>query len=187
MNSVYLHPHEPNERINPYYALFHTALANHGFESVGRLWVNDGWVNSKPQPGDILLFHWCLELLWKGRGLRQHQQLHSLIGFWRFLRLARKRGVTVAWVVHDMYTLDWWNVFDRIGYGLLARFANFCVLHSDAALAEFTTRFPWATKKCVTFGIGNYDGFYPQPRSSEATRAALGLPKAGRLYWPAVW
>ncbi len=181
MTSIYLYPHEPLNRINPYYALFHDALEDHGFRCVGKLWVNDGWVKSTPARGDVLLFHWNLEFIWRDRGLRPDRQVRELVGFWRYLRLARRCGVTVAWVVHDMYELKRWNLFDRIGYGILASAAQLCVVHSNAALSEFTFRYPQAAKKCMMFGIGNYDGTYPTPRPAATTRAALNLPPVGRL------
>lgn len=178
---IYTFPHKPDSRINPYYLLFHCALSDDGLEPVDRMWVDDGWLARTCRPGDVLLFHWTIEYIWTSRGPNPFQQARALVGFWRFLRLARRRGNVIAWVVHDLRPFERWTVFEWIGFRLLAGASDLCGLHSESARTAFVARYPFAAAKSLVFDLGNYDGYYPAPRPATVTRAAFGVPPHARL------
>lgn len=180
---VHLHPFDLTYRQNPYYPLFHAALSSYGFDSVGRLEVGGRWLSDVTQSGDLLLFHWGVENVWRYWGRRPDTigQSRGLFAFWRFLRSAKRRGLRIGWMVHDLQPHERWTVFERLGYRLLAQAADVCGLHSHVARDKFIERYPHTANRCVVFPLGNYDGYYPQAAEPTAVRASFGVPVHARL------
>lgn len=178
---AYTWPRETFATFNPYLYLFHSALARHGVDFCGGLEINDGWLAANTSRGDALIVHWGVDHFWRAGGPGAGRQARALAGLWRYFRLARRSGVRVVWVVHDLQPHERWGLADRLGYQLLARAADLCVVHSESALAAFTARYPAARGKCQMIGMGNYDGFYPPPALRATAQEGFGIPAGRRV------
>ena len=101
----------------------------------------------------------------KWRGLRR---------FRAFLDSARDAGVAIVWTLHNLQSHEEWDLFDRIGFGVLARRASMVICHGGFAREAFHARYGDKVP-AVVMPHGNYDGVYPAPRPRAAVLAELGL------------
>lgn len=76
---------------------------------------------------DIFHFHW-IERLWDTDGF--WHQLRLIIGVYRFLRLAKKRGKVITWSVHNHYPHENLRVTHRLGLKLFAKMCDAIYVHS---------------------------------------------------------
>ena len=98
----------------------------------------------------------------------------SLLNFRQFLRQAKHARVRIIWTAHNLESHENFDVVDRAGFRLLARYADLIICHgSYSKLSLERTHRP----KCpiVVMPHGNYDGIYPPPRPRELVLAELGL------------
>ena len=172
-------PRDTFATYNPYLFLFHTALTRNGVTFDGGVEINNDWLKERRGRLDAIILHWGIDHFWRGRGTSRLAVCRAMIGLWRYFRAARRQGVRVVWVVHDLQPHERWSASDRIGYRLLARASDVCLLHSEQSRLTFAARYPSAAGKTMVFPIGNYDGFYP-PASSNP-RARFGLPTTSRI------
>lgn len=98
----------------------------------------------------------------------------GLINLFRFLRLARKYDIQVAWTFHNTQSHEGDDYLDKIGYMITAKMANLIILHSASSRADFTKRYSSNGKK-TTMPIGNYKDVYPSPRDKATVFKELGL------------
>jgi glycosyltransferase involved in cell wall biosynthesis len=173
MTVIAYYPAHPRHQ-NPYFTLYHRALAAHGVQ------VCDGAVEDTflaRHAGRIEAMHiqWVPESIWRMRGPGWAAQLRGVLGFWRYLRLARRLGIKVLWTIHDLEHHEGCTWIDRLGYRLLARFADLCVCHSDWCRDMAVRRFRLDPANVLSIPHGNYDGHYPPARPRDRVRADWGL------------
>jgi glycosyltransferase involved in cell wall biosynthesis len=159
---------------NPYFELYHRALAAHGVDVCPGT-VNDSFLRANVGRVAAMHIQWAPEHIWRIYGKGWFAQMRGVGGLWRYLRLGRRLGVKLLWTIHDLEHLDGANWIDRRGYGLLARHADLCICHSEWCRAEVIRRHGLPPEKVLSIPHGNYDGQYPNPRPRPQVLADWGL------------
>lgn len=173
---------------NPYQRLFYDALAPFGAELSDEFELNLRWLREHAPILDAVHVHWP-EPLWT----RYQPKWSSLRGYWRFrrfthslaqiealvilrsfLRRAGRLGIHRMWTMHNLECHEGASWRDRLGYRLLARYADLIICHSQSA-AESARATYRPRGDVLVIPHGTYDGVYPAPRPVELVRAELGL------------
>ena len=183
--------------LNPYWRLFYRALAARGVVCTGVGSATAGWLAGHPGRVDVFHVHFTERLgrsppLLLGRLLRPLPlprdvrweiacRLYwpaAVLGFRRFLRACRARGVRVVWTVHDLDPHDRRSLAADLGHRLLARYADLVIGHSQSAAAACGRRYA-PRGRVVVMPHGNYDGCYPASSPPRAeVLAGVGLDPA---------
>ncbi len=162
----------PAQTLNPYQRLFYEALGPYGVAAFDFTHVDDAMLEGPRF--DVLHFHWSVEIIWRARASTGLAALRALVGWWRFLRKARRRGIRVIWTIHELHAeQETWQ--DRMGFSILSRAADLFICHSDWSRQEFVGTYGADPGKILVIPLGSYDGVYPEPAPKEATLAKLGL------------
>lgn len=159
--------------MNPYVALFYAAIEKYGIKLVCECRNENNWLREHSSKIDAIHLHWP-EGRW--RYGRQHgfSVIHGLVGFWRYLRLARQLGIFIIWTVHNLEHHEGTDWADAFGYRMLASASSVLICHSEGAKEEILAR--WKPRgKVVVMKHGNYDGVYPKPKDREDVLKRLGL------------
>jgi glycosyltransferase involved in cell wall biosynthesis len=168
--------------VNPYLRLFYRALEPWQVVVPDRLPVNNARLRELAAEIDVLHLHWWPDGIWRSSGGGFFRRLHGLIGFSRWLRLARRLGKKIIWTIHDLESHDGSDFLDRWGYRMLVSHADLCIFLDEEARRQGMRRFGCRPEKTMVILHGNYDGEYPPPADRRATRTALGLdPKRPTL------
>jgi glycosyltransferase involved in cell wall biosynthesis len=170
----------PPSPLNAYLRLYTGALRPHGIVT-REIAVNDAALCSAVEGGlDVLHLHWSVEYIWRNRG-GLGGRARGLVGFVRFLRLARRLGVKVVWTVHELHPAgDGRSRLDRLGFRYLARAADLCICHDAETRADFLRLYGARPERTVVMPHGNYDGQFPPPAAPAAARVRFGLHPARR-------
>ena len=167
---------------NPYVDLFNAALAAHGIEHAGRVVPDPSWLDDGGRSVDIVHIHWP-ERIWRGKRRGRLDRLLAWItlrsarGVWRlrrFLTLARQRGITRVWTVHNVTHHEGASAIDRWGYRELARHSDLLLCFSHAAAAEIRREYG-SRLPILVISLGSYKGAYPPPSPQADARARFGL------------
>jgi glycosyltransferase involved in cell wall biosynthesis len=168
---------------HPYFRLLHRALDEHGVAISGSVQVGVSWLRANRERIDAVHFHWP-ETAWRDRGSgRRHaaaRALHAgreLLRLARFLREARRLGITCVWTVHNLEPHEDVSPWDRLGYRLMGRGADIVVGHSAWSLQEARREYG-IRGRAVVMPMGTMHEAYPPPRPRDAVLAELGLDPA---------
>jgi len=165
----------PEQTLNPYQRLFYGALRPYGVEAFDFRHVDDAML-AEPQ-FNVLHFHWSVEVIWRTRATTGLAAVRALVGWWRFLRKARTRGIRVVWTIHEMHAeQETWQ--DRIGFSILSRATDLFICHSGHSRQDLIRAYGADPARIVVIPHGSYDGVYPEPAPKQATIARLGLDPA---------
>ncbi len=147
---------------NPYQYLFYKTLENYGFVICRSCVINDRWLQENQSKINILHYHWP-EPIWR-TGNSLFGRLRLLIGFYRYLTLAKKFKIKIWWTLHNIEPHEAASIYDRFGYYLLAKFSDVIICHSKYAANLFKNKFKISDKIVVMYH-GLYENVYPRPRS----------------------
>ncbi len=98
----------------------------------------------------------------------------------RFIADAERRGIIIAWTVHNLTPHENSRATDEEGFTLLHDRASLRIFHSQHARDEALARYG-ARGDTIVMCHGNYDDAIPAPRSREVVRRELGLEPGTRL------
>jgi beta-1,4-mannosyltransferase len=171
----------PDSDRNPYFALFFNALKPYGVDVSYVSMVRDRMLDHVPRQFDVLHFHWGLEYIWRWRARGPAREILNLVGWLRFLRLARRAGVRLVWTAHELAPPERGRWFDWVGYAACARSADLCISHSEHCRQELCRRFRIDPAKVITIPMGTSYGVFPTPEGRAATLQRYDLPAACRL------
>ena len=118
---------------------------------------------------------------WRSRGRSAFQRLRGVVGFWKFLRIARRLGIRVLWTLHDIEHHEGSGLIDRLGCRLLAGAADLCICHDKWAANQLMRRYGGRADRIVIMPHGNYDGVFPDPQPRVETLHHLGVPEGRKL------
>ncbi|MDQ7032495.1 MAG: glycosyltransferase [Desulfonauticus sp.] len=158
---------------NPYLKLFYNSLKEYGYVHAGGLVVNDLWLKGNKKNIDILHFNWP-EDIWRLRGRNKFSKLRGVLGFWKYLDLARKFNIKIWWTLHNLEHHEGVDIIDRFAYLILARKSDIIICHSRYSASELRKRYK-NTGKTVIMYHGLYEGVYPEPNSKEKIIKTLNL------------
>lgn len=147
---------------NPYIELFYEAMSKHNIRLVGRCPSNDQSLRKNASQIDAIHLHWPEEGFWRYTKNSRFGIIHGLIGFLRYLRIAKRYKIAVIWTVHNIEHHEGVNFADRIAYRLLANHSDLLICHSQGAKETIVKRWHLGDKVIVMYH-GNYDGIYPEP------------------------
>ncbi len=157
---------------NPYFRLLYGALSKYQIEHRGLFSLNDDWLRQNAAELDAIHIHWP-EYLWRVDGRTSPR---AIVGFVRFLRLAKRLRLVRVWTVHNLPPHEP-QLADLAGLWLLAREIDIFVCHSlDVAARVSRWLRPPPASSLVIMRIGNYDGTYPPPQDSAAFARSVGIP-----------
>ena len=165
---------------HPYFRLMHRALERGGVSITGDVEIGVSWLRSNRGSIDAVHFHWP-ETIWNARGseprhvvTRAMHSARALLQVSRFLREARRLGITRVWTIHNVEPHEGASVWDRLGYRLFARSTDIVVSHSASSLKEVQRHYG-ITARTVVMPIGALHGAFPPPRSRDVVMAELGM------------
>jgi glycosyltransferase involved in cell wall biosynthesis len=179
MISVASWPNYPSE--NQYLTLYYRAMEGYGVRLVGTAAIEDDYLRQNAGKLDAVHIQWAPERIWRSRGDSVWARARGVAGLWKYLRLARSLGVKVLWTLHDVEHHEGSGRIDEIGYRLLARSADLCVVHDTWAAEQFTKRFGGRPDRVCVMEHGNYDGVFPPARPRPETLARLGIDPARKV------
>lgn len=149
-------------KVNPYQYLFYRALNKYGFLAHSDFDLNDNWLIENRLKIDILHFHWP-EVIWRIKK-SVFNRFRLIIGFYRYLMLAKKLKIKIWWTLHNIEPHEAANIYDHLGYYLLAKFSDLIICHSKYSVNLFRNKFKTDAKIVVMYH-GLYENIYPPPRS----------------------
>ena len=173
-------PYPAQSGANRYLDLYYRALEPHGFTLARPMVYRDQFLRDHAGEFDIVHIQWLHERLWRRGGWGPFARTRDLIGFWRFLRTAKRLGKRVVWTVHDLEPHDGGNLADRFGTALLARNADLVICHAETTRERLVRRYFGRRDNTVIMRHGNYDGVFPAARPRAEALAALNLDPAKR-------
>lgn len=169
---------------HPYFRLLHRALARRGVATSGAVQIGVSWLRANRGRIDAVHFHWP-ETIWRDRrtGARHFvsRAVHAsreLLRIARFLREARRLGITRVWTIHNLEPHEGASVWDRLGYRLIGRSADIVVSHSAWSLEEAKRDHRVGRGKSIILPMGTMHEAYPRPRPREAVLGELGFDPA---------
>jgi glycosyltransferase involved in cell wall biosynthesis len=165
---------------NHYLDLYYRALEPHGFARSRPLVYRDQFLRDHRDEFDLLHVQWLHERLWRRHGWGPLARGRDLVGFWRFLRTAKRLGKRIVWTVHDLEPHDGVGLADRAGTAMLARAADLVICHTAATRERLVRRYLGRRDTTVIMRHGNYDGVFPAPRPRAETAAAFGFDPSAR-------
>ncbi|WP_457571559.1 glycosyltransferase [Desulfovulcanus sp.] len=157
---------------NPYLELFYDALKPYGIYHVGGFYINDIWLEENATSFDVIHFHWP-EGAWRVLQNGYLGSIKAIIGFFKFLRVAKNRNIKLLWTVHNLEHHEGVNWIDKICYRMLARNTDLLISHSYWAKSLIENWYP--KSKVVVMYHGNYDGVYPEPRPKKKVLTDLSF------------
>lgn len=166
---------------NQYIALYQRALAGYGIGVGPPAVIQDDFLRRNAGQVDAVHIQWTPEYIWRCRGSSAWARARGLVGFWRYLRIARAVGVRLVWTLHDVEHHEGSGRLDEIGYRVLARWADLCIVHDKYAAEHFVKRFGGRSDRVCVMEHGNYDGTFPPARPRAETLARLGVDPACRV------
>jgi glycosyltransferase involved in cell wall biosynthesis len=165
---------------NPYFRLFHAALARHGIEAVDEIQIDSRWLREHAAHLDAVHLHWP-ERIWQRKGLGAGGRVRrAIVACWcliqmrHFLRTAGRLGLKRIWTVHNLEPHEGAFRWDRYAYRLVARETDLVVCHSRSALEAVRRLYP-PRGAALVMPIGDEAGDYPPPRPREQVLLQLGL------------
>ena len=165
---------------HPYFRLMHQALERRGIAISGSVEIRGAWLRANRGRIDAVHFHWP-ETTWSdARWGRRHavvraaRSARGLLRVYRFLREARRLGITRVWTIHNLEPHEGPSMWDRLGYRLFARCADIVVSHSTSSLKEVERRYG-GTARMVVMPMGTLNSAFPAPRSRQVVMSELGL------------
>jgi len=169
---------------HPYFRLLHRALARRGIATSGSVQIGVSWLRANRGLIDAVHFHWP-ETIWRDRrsGARHvlSRAVHAcreLLRIARFLREARRLGITRIWTIHNLEPHEGASLWDRLGYRLIGRAADIVVSHSEWSLEEARRGHRVGRGKSIILPMGTMHEAYPRPRPRATVLAELGLDPA---------
>lgn len=165
---------------HPYFRLLHQALERQGVDVSDPVVIGVSWLRTHHERIDAVHFHWP-ETIWRDQLSRRPnvvaRAVHSgreLLRFARFLREARRLGITCVWTIHNLEPHEGGSLWDRLGYRLLGRSADLVVSHSawsmDVAQRQYGVK-----GRTLIMPMGAMHEAYPAPRPRDTVLAELGL------------
>lgn len=167
-------------REHPYFILFHRALGEHDIAVDDAVSIDTRWLSERRDDIDAVHLHWP-ETIWRsgssGTPSFVAQRLHTcrqLLQVWRFLRRARRLGITRVWTVHNIEPHEDTTRWDRLGYRLVARQSDVVICHTASAANLVRERYhPHAS--IVLMPMGPLAAVYPPARPRADVLAGVGL------------
>lgn len=166
---------------NQYLRLYHAALAGYDIRLGPPCEIRDDFLRQHAGAVDAIHIQWAPEQIWRARGQSLWGRARGLAGFWKYLRLARSLGIKVVWTLHDAEHHEGSGATDRLGYRLLARAADLCIVHDEAAADVFVSRFGGHRDRVRVMEHGNYDGAFPIAAPRADTLRKLAIDPARRV------
>jgi glycosyltransferase involved in cell wall biosynthesis len=164
---------------HPYFRAFHAALCRQGVSISDDVEIRASWLGAHAGRIRAVHMHWP-ETIWQppavlgdGARARLHAVYH-IARLWRFLRLARRLGVTIAWTVHNLEPHEGVRAWDRLGYHLVASHADLIVCHSQSACEATVQRYT-PRGRVLLMPMGALAEGYPPPQPRDAVLRQLGL------------
>jgi glycosyltransferase involved in cell wall biosynthesis len=171
----------PDNDRNPYFALFYRTLEPYGVTVEYTNSVGNRMLHDAERPFDVLHFHWSLEQVWRWRNRGQLSEILGLLGWAKFLRLAKRAGVRIVWTTHELAPPEGGRWFDVLGYAMCAHAADLCICHSVHVRNLLVRRFFVDARKIMTIPIGTYYGTVPPPVGRGAASAEFGVSEKSKL------
>ena len=164
---------------NPYFTLFHAALAKRGISVSDDLEIDLNWIEAHGDRVDAVHLHWP-EYYWRrhfagtSRLQRAARASDSLLRLHRFVRAARRRRVQCIWTLHNLEPHEGAYRWDRYGYRLLAHDCDLVICHSQSAARDVRDTYR-PRGRVVVMPIGDPAPAYPRARSRDEVLAELHL------------
>jgi glycosyltransferase involved in cell wall biosynthesis len=171
----------PDDARNPYFALFYRALERYGVTVAYTNTIDDRMLKQPGNSFDVLHLHWGLEYIWRWRNRGRLSEIIGLLGWAKFLRLARRKGVRIVWTAHELAPAESGRWFDRLGYVMCAHAADLCICHSRHVRTLLVRRFRVNARKVVSIPIGTYFDTVPVPAGRVAASSEFGVSASSRL------
>ncbi|KHT60316.1 hypothetical protein RJ44_04560 [Alteromonas macleodii] len=169
---------------NPYQNLLADALKNEGWSveirdyPEGTLPLQS--IINRNRHLDVIHIHWITPIVAKMMWSQSKPIfLVKLFLLWLDVSLAKLRGKTVVWTIHNKFSHQ---QFERkketIIRRMLFRTVNKVITHGDKATAVIANAYGISnTTKATSVLHGNYEGCYPKPSAEkDALRRELGIP-----------
>jgi glycosyltransferase involved in cell wall biosynthesis len=97
------------------------------------------------------------------------------------LAALRLRGARLVWTAHNLRPHETYHpAWGFVVYRAVARWSDAIIAHSQAARVALEATYG-ALPHTIVIPHGSYIGLYGPPRDRAQSRAALGLPEAGRV------
>lgn len=176
---VAVYPKGVTRHGNPYFTLYHRALAARGISCSDTLEIDRAWLTAHAGGVDGIHLHWP-ERFWRrdlagiGRLRRALRVSRHLLNLARFLRAARRLGMRRIWTVHNLEPHEGAYRWERYGYRLLANLCDIVICHSRWEADLVRRRFrPVGT--VIVMPIGELGSAYPAARPRTQVLTELGL------------
>src|SRR5262245_32079806 len=140
---------------NPYLSLYYGALEKYGIVPGPPARIEDSFLRENAGAVTAVHIQYVPEQIWRIRGKSWRHRLRGLAGFWNYLRVARSVGIKILWTVHDVEHHEGSGWLDELGYRMLARRADLCIVHDDWARDQLIRRFRGDPSRVRVMEIGN--------------------------------
>ena len=165
---------------NPYFTLCHAALAKRGISVADDLEIDLRWLEARAGSIDAVHLHWP-ERFWGrapfgnvSRVRRAKLACERLLLLVRFVRAARRFGMSCVWTVHNLEPHEGAYRWDHYGYRLLARECDLVICHSHSATRAVRHMFR-PRGRVVVMPIGDPAAVHPPARPRTEVLAGLRL------------
>ena len=166
---------------NQYARLYYEALSQYGVATGPPARIEDKFIHAYSGQIDAIQVQWVPEQIWRSRGAYPWQRLRGVLGLWTFFRLAQQNGIKILWTLHDAGPQEDKGWIDELGYRLLAKMADLCIVHDEWAAEQYVQRFHGDPIRLRVMEHGNYDGVFPRPAPRQDTLDRLGVPGSRRI------
>jgi glycosyltransferase involved in cell wall biosynthesis len=146
----------PASATHSYLRLFYDAISRRGVRlAFDGAPVEDAFLRAHATEIGAFHFHWP-EHIWGScrEGSVRHRG-RTLLGLWRFLRLARKLRILVIWTVHNIDRHDAPDWLDRVGMRLFNRYASVVISHTEWTKETLARRLHTNPADVVVMRIGS--------------------------------
>ena len=170
-----------NDYENQYMTLYYRALREYGVVLGPPALIDDRFVRAHGNEIDVIQIQWTPEQIWRSRGTSVWAQARGVAGLRAYFRLAHSRGIKIVWTLHDAEPHEHRKWLDDLGYRVLSRQADLCIVHDAWAAEQFERRFGGNRNKVRIMEHGNYDGVFPPGRPREETLRDLCVDRSSRV------
>jgi len=171
---------------NPYQRLLYGELERFGFHVVDDSHLSLGWLWRERRRVGFLHFHWP-QSYWRHETsmpvLRPLLDAAKIALFGMRLAAARALRYRIAWTIHQVYPHEIASPRgDRLGTQILARQAHILLCHDAATRRHAAAELGKPGRSVTVVPHGSYIGVYPEGRSRDEVRRALGVDSDATLF-----
>jgi beta-1,4-mannosyltransferase len=153
-----------------YLRSLYCALRAHAIEvSVDGVPFESRFLSTNRDSFDILHLHWP-EHLWGGHDQGWISKARGLVGFWRYLRTARRLGLPVVWTAHNLKPHHGASFVDALGYRLAEWLSDLVICHDRHTLETLESRLRPRSTTLMQCKLGNLELVWPRPQNPDEQR-----------------